>query len=65
MHKSASMNVVTYQKNRAAPNSSNHQNIRNAKIKENISSALSKIAVIDIERKKTDYQRLFRCIVRV
>ncbi|MGA9843256.1 MAG: hypothetical protein WBQ25_13160 [Nitrososphaeraceae archaeon] len=35
---------------RPAPNSLGHQNRQNAKIKENISSAASKIAVIDIER---------------
>jgi hypothetical protein len=52
MHKSAPTNVVTYlKKNRPTANGSiDHKSSQNAKIKENISSAASKIAVIDIEK---------------
>jgi predicted transcriptional regulator len=50
MHKSAPTNVVTYlKKNRPTANGSiGHKSSQNAKIKENVSSAASKIAVIDI-----------------
>jgi predicted transcriptional regulator len=52
MHKSAPTNVVTHlKKNRPTANGSiDHKSSQNAKIKENISSAASKIAVIDIEK---------------
>ena len=52
VHKSTPASVVSYlKKNRPAPNSSaDHQNSQNAKIKENLSSAASKIEVIDIEK---------------
>ena len=52
MHKNAPVNVVSYlKKNRPAANGSiDHKSSQNAKIKENISSAASKIAVIDIEK---------------
>ena len=52
MHKNVPINVVTYQKkNRSVVNdSTDYKSSQNAKIKENISSAASKIAVIDIEK---------------
>ena len=52
MHKSAPTNVITYQKKNtpAANGSTDHKSSQDAKIKENISSAASKIAVIDIEK---------------
>ena len=52
MHKNVPINVVTYQKkNRPVVNdSTDYKSSQNAKIKENISSAASKIAVIDIEK---------------
>jgi predicted transcriptional regulator len=52
VHKSTPASVVSYlKKKRSAPNSStDDQNSQTAKIKENISSAASQIAVIDIEK---------------
>jgi hypothetical protein len=52
MHKNVSPNVITYlSKNRPDANGlTNHECSQDAKIKENISSAASKIAVIDIEK---------------
>ena len=52
MHKSVPINVVTYLKNNRSCSKwfKDHKNSQNAKIKENISSAASKIAVIDIEK---------------
>jgi hypothetical protein len=52
LHKNTSINVVTYlKKNRSAANGSvNNQYSQNTMIKENVSSGVSKIAVIDIEK---------------
>ena len=52
MHKNVPINVVTYQKkNRPVVNdSTDYKSSQNAKIKENISSAASKIAAMDIEK---------------
>ena len=55
MHKNASTNVVTYlKKNRHAANGSiDHQSSQNITIDENISSGVSKAAIIDIEKQNS------------